>query len=484
MDLEYMKLRIVETTSPRRSSSAVNLYLPEGNFNKTLLITTRDRRQVIARLPNPNAGFPHYTTASEVATMDYFRRHLKIPIPKVLSYNTDAVANAVGAEYIIMEKCPGIELTRFWDQMTGTDKVNVGSLYYAKDIPDIKDTEVDETFSVGPTTIRTWFDDKRGIIAVPRGPWRSAEDVLVAIVNRELACLDTFSRSLRDRQQGIFNGPGGFEPTKKMKEAVIRNYSSILPFILPEDEAYTASVLWHNDLHSENILVNEDCPTEITGIIDWQCVHLGPALLHVHYPSLVDYGGPMLGCFELPELPDNFSELDPISQAKAQELHTSQTIWGLYNIFIQKQALDLLRVLRYRDTLQCQIMGLIEAIFDDGEPYVQSMISQLVESGIWDQVVKAAGRNPDDTPCPLAYTSEEISNQQNELARWEKDIRRKARVIKEVGAYTGWDGAVSLNEHGIMSEQLKDAKTKFLGEEAKTSEERAEWVKVWPFQDS
>jgi len=45
--------------------------LPEGNFNKTLLLEMEDGREVIAKLPNPNAGRPYYTTASEVATMDY-----------------------------------------------------------------------------------------------------------------------------------------------------------------------------------------------------------------------------------------------------------------------------------------------------------------------------------------------------------------------------------------------------------------------------
>jgi hypothetical protein len=35
-----------------------------------------DGRQFIARLPNPNAGRPHFTTASEVATMDYV-----LPLP-------------------------------------------------------------------------------------------------------------------------------------------------------------------------------------------------------------------------------------------------------------------------------------------------------------------------------------------------------------------------------------------------------------------
>jgi hypothetical protein len=47
--------------------------LPEGNFNKTFLVMMHGERQLIARLPNPNAGRPHYPTASEVATMDYVR---------------------------------------------------------------------------------------------------------------------------------------------------------------------------------------------------------------------------------------------------------------------------------------------------------------------------------------------------------------------------------------------------------------------------
>ena len=30
-----------------------------------------DGKEIIAKIPNPNAGRPHLTTASEVATMDY-----------------------------------------------------------------------------------------------------------------------------------------------------------------------------------------------------------------------------------------------------------------------------------------------------------------------------------------------------------------------------------------------------------------------------
>jgi hypothetical protein len=46
---------------------------PDGQYNKVFLMMTDDGREVIAKVPNPNAGIPHLTTASEVATMDFVR---------------------------------------------------------------------------------------------------------------------------------------------------------------------------------------------------------------------------------------------------------------------------------------------------------------------------------------------------------------------------------------------------------------------------
>jgi hypothetical protein len=48
---------------------------PDGMYNKTILLTMEDGREVVAKIPNPNAGMPHFTTASEVATMDFVGSH-------------------------------------------------------------------------------------------------------------------------------------------------------------------------------------------------------------------------------------------------------------------------------------------------------------------------------------------------------------------------------------------------------------------------
>ena len=302
-----------------------------------------------------------------------------------------------------------------------------------------------------------------------------------AILKREVTCLETFSKFPKDRQQGIFNGPGGYFPSKTAKLAVIEDVRRVLPYILPRDDAYTASVLWHNDLHSDNIFVDKDCPTQITGIIDWQGVPLNPAFLHVHYPSLIEYQGPILDGFKKPQLPTGYEELDKDAKKTARALHTAQSIWMMYKVYTRKQAPDQLRLLSNRDFLPRQILGLVGSTFDDGEAYVQKMLSALAEPEIWRKMLSQ--NDQEVVRCPLVYSAEQLSKQQIELAKWERDIERKARVLKEVGVYTGWDGAVLPEEYDIMSERLERARERFLDIESESSAEREQWAKVWPFRD-
>ncbi|PGH13105.1 hypothetical protein AJ80_06477 [Polytolypa hystricis UAMH7299] len=75
----------------------------EGNFNKVFRLQMNDGAVAIARMPHPNAGPSQYTTASEVATMEFARPVLDIPVPKVLAWSATS-DNAIGSEYIIMEE--------------------------------------------------------------------------------------------------------------------------------------------------------------------------------------------------------------------------------------------------------------------------------------------------------------------------------------------------------------------------------------------
>jgi hypothetical protein len=63
-ELQSLAAKVIGSTG-----CASMIKLAEGDFNKVFRLTMDDGKQVLARIPNPNAGPPFYATASEVATM-------------------------------------------------------------------------------------------------------------------------------------------------------------------------------------------------------------------------------------------------------------------------------------------------------------------------------------------------------------------------------------------------------------------------------
>jgi hypothetical protein len=62
------------TTRVVGSGSCISVTkLTEGNFNKVLLLSMDDGKEVVAKIPNPSAGLPELVTSSEVATMEFVR---------------------------------------------------------------------------------------------------------------------------------------------------------------------------------------------------------------------------------------------------------------------------------------------------------------------------------------------------------------------------------------------------------------------------
>jgi predicted Ser/Thr protein kinase len=96
----------------------------EGNYNKAFRLEMEDGQKVIAKIPHPNAGPKALTNASEVATMEFARTVLGLPVPKVLAWSAD-YQNDVGAEYIIMEEANGTRLHEIWEDLELTAKRDI-----------------------------------------------------------------------------------------------------------------------------------------------------------------------------------------------------------------------------------------------------------------------------------------------------------------------------------------------------------------------
>ncbi|EAU34264.1 hypothetical protein ATEG_05195 [Aspergillus terreus NIH2624] len=404
--------------------------LPEGNFSKVFLMTMDNGREVIAKLPNPNAGRQHFTTASEVATMDYVRNILNVPAPKVYAFSSSA-DNPVGAEYIIMERSQGVELSKHWDEIRGPAKFEIvkqlvqfekslssshfpmyGSLYYAKDLP-----------GVSPDS---------GTTRIKLTTGASLEDYMLSRAQRELACLQMFSTF--PGQQGLFYGPRQYQPRADHKRKTLQDYMKALPFLLPKDEEVSKPVLWHPDLHADNIFVNPNNPTEIVSVIDWQAVNLSPLFLQARHPRLIEFDGPIPEGLQSIELPDNFEQLSPEEQLEAKKLRAAQSLYKLYEIQLIRQCPEIYRALQFRDSLPVQIMGLSGSIFSDGEPVVEGMLMRLEEQ--WSTHVGSS------VPCPLSFSELERDRQREDEALWNRSVVLMDEFLTRVGAYRGWDGWV------------------------------------------
>ncbi|GAB1217885.1 hypothetical protein ATERTT37_007128 [Aspergillus terreus] len=337
--------------------------------------------------------------------MDYVRNILNVPAPKVYAFSSSA-DNPVGAEYIIMERSQGVELSKHWDEIRGPAKFEIvkqlvqfekslssshfpmyGTLYYAKDLPGVspgpiiqftsENAAIKPVFAAGPTTNRTFFDDGRDAVSVDRGPWASLEDYMLSRAQRELACLQMFSTF--PGQQGLFYGPRQYQPRADHKRKTLQHYMKALPFLLPKDEEVSKPVLWHPDLHADNIFVNPNNPTEIVSVLDWQAVNLSPLFLQARHPRLIEFDGPIPEGLQSIELPDNFEQLSPEEQLEAKKLRAAQSLYKLYEIQLIRQCPEIYRALQFRDSLPVQIMGLSGSIFSDGEPVVEGMLMRLEE---------------------------------------------------------------------------------------------------------
>lgn len=66
--------RLCEIASTSLGKTCVDVQkCADGMYNKAFVLTMDDDTAVVAKVPNPNAGQPRLTTASEVATMDFVR---------------------------------------------------------------------------------------------------------------------------------------------------------------------------------------------------------------------------------------------------------------------------------------------------------------------------------------------------------------------------------------------------------------------------
>ncbi|KAK2740936.1 Phosphotransferase enzyme [Myotisia sp. PD_48] len=469
--------------------------LLEGDFNKCLLLTMEDGSQVVARVPNPNAGRPHYTTASEVATMDFARNKVGLPVPKVLAWSSRASENPVGAEYVIMEKAPGTPLSEVWPLISDSEKSDIvrsfvnldikllshplrgiGALYYPNDIPStaqipaLPPKDYDDRWVLGPTNDQLFFLRGKGELTLDRGPWNTTQEYLVAVCQREMKAIQDTRRPLRPI--GIV-GPGGYQPDRALKLSVCREFLKVVDHILPPANCQIP-VLWHPDLHLDNIFVNPEKPSEITGLIGWQSAKVGPLFNQVSYPTFLR----RLENLRAIHLSPGSKDLQAEAQRKSNELLLEKTMYRCYDTYSVYPNSPVFDSLSYRDTLCGQIIILIDIILYDGELAVQGLLIELADT--WGEHIENKG----DFPRPLKYSATDIERHQELELRWTEGILLMNDLLESLGGLDpGWEGWAKHEDYGPLKERLALVREQFVEYQAGGDKEAAKaWEAAWPFR--
>ena len=182
------------------------------------------------------------------------------------------------------------------------------------------------------------------------------------------------------------------------------------PYVLPEQEVTHISVLWHEDLHTQNFFVDPENPTQILGIIDWQSVSASPLFMQVTRPAFLDFNGSVPEELGKVSLPQNFETLSPDDQREAKALQQAQTLHNLYMARCYLQNPEAFLAMQQKDTLHHQVTVVPGRTLMDYEPYLDHLLRDVEQE--WPKIV---GLGPDGNPlipCPLRFSTAEIKEQE------------------------------------------------------------------------
>ncbi|KAL4794687.1 phosphotransferase enzyme family protein [Aspergillus venezuelensis] len=374
--------RVAAESTDASQCNSITKY-PDGMFSKAYLLSMDDGRQVVAKVPNPKAGVPQYTTASEAKNV------MDTPVSRVHTWNSRAESHPVGAEFIIMDKVEGVQLSRVWDTIKLLEKLQVVlalvrlqarwfrvsyshcSLHYEGDVDPLPGSYYNLT--LGPATGRAWSDVKRSTLDVERGPWPSLTSYREAISARETSAICSLKPP---KQIAMFCGPKLYQPNIAQKLAAIRHYNQIFNDLIPPNATVSKPQFWHNDLRGDNIFVGPNNPQVITGIIDWQSCHVSPLFNHNSDLGFLDWGRLEPETLDLVPQP-NLQGLSPEKRCAAVHECSVQNLFIGWRKLMRSKNPALYDVVEFRKTAAYGLIFLTHRIFEYGEAHMESLLVDL-----------------------------------------------------------------------------------------------------------
>ncbi|EAW07044.1 uncharacterized protein ACLA_087500 [Aspergillus clavatus NRRL 1] len=469
----------------------------EGQYNKTFLLTLDNGSEVVAKLPNPNAGPNVLTTASEVATMDYVRNVIDISVPRVLGWSCRP-SNPVGCEYVIMEKARGSALGDAWYSLPSASKhkfikqvVDIeaklasvsfpehGCIYYARDLPitchpNPTPLHGDELrkFRIGPVVNPIFWSDGRAEMELSRGPWHGLSEYATSIGDNEKAWA---LRHARPRMNYYRSNTDPEMPNEYLE--LIEKYLQVVPNLTqcePDSAGLLQPTLWHIDLHLNNIYVDLNTET-ITEIIDWQNTTVAPLLLQARVPRMIQHISALPLGWVMPEKPENYETLPERDRVRADKLYESALCHKYYEVLTAKRNPQHYAAITHNESWKSPVIQPIQSItgaWSSREVFRLRSSLMAVEEH-WPEL-------PTTAPCPVTFTEEEKQLQNEELEN--RDYIEQLMAEFQDAGILPIDGIVDPEDYDIVQKTNRAQKERFMS--LAENEEQKGWMdKIWPYQD-
>ncbi|GAA85831.1 phosphotransferase enzyme family protein [Aspergillus luchuensis IFO 4308] len=302
-NLDNLLEAAVQATGRNGTQCVKVLKCLEGQYNKAFVLTMNNGEELVARLPNPNAGPPFYTTASEVATRHFVcSGGLGDPSPTYLCLVSGFI-KFDKAEYIIEAKAEGHSLGSLWGRMSRSSQFGIidqiveierklasvsfhmqGCLYYTPDlkskVPDVKGLDIMlsispglkiedcrqlSCFGIGPSNDRNLWNGERHSMKLDRGPWTNPIHYVTALGSNELNWARCHAKPRMNYYRST-ETPGNSNEYL----ALLQRYLDIAPHLVPKQpcsEYDNINTLSHPDFHLDNIFIDPETH-RITSIID------------------------------------------------------------------------------------------------------------------------------------------------------------------------------------------------------------------------
>ncbi|KLO09775.1 hypothetical protein SCHPADRAFT_943361 [Schizopora paradoxa] len=451
--------------------------IDEGSFNRILGLTLNDGREVIARLPFPMAGPPHLLTASEVATLDFVRNIMSIPVPKVLAWSSRAASTPVGAEFMILEKVEGVEIHKPWTKirkdfgeiivdLLKIDKKYVntrfsmnGSLFYKDDVighphttrifEDPKnETEDTQRFAIGSHMAWELWHGERVNMKIDRGPWSSATDYVTGFIRCQQEWLRQFVLP-RSEQDPSFTSIDGSTPKDHilfLEGALLVHLTIMCNLQWP--------VLWHPDLHRANIFVTDSAPYTITGLIDWQYASISPLFSQASIPKAFQYTGSRVefvrDCLK-PPLPENF---DSLSEEDKKLTLEEQLDAGLHAAY-ERSTKDISGV--HTLLTHNHLSILMQSFWSSQVSWAEGLAPvEMCLAALYTEWQDATGGDP-TRRCPIEFNEDQLARIAHIQLRFLTYTGNVKALRDELGCLQDGSVAVELFEEALVKSKQREA---------------------------